>query len=134
MSEEIISESAASGFSAKEKFKGAPEANEQNIIGSSSATRKGGTKKGSVTQTANGAIGSKKADAVSAKDTASKAKEKQDRKATIALYSTKNVSWPGVGEVKTGYNIVSEADAARWLTRSHIRVATPEEVAAEFGV
>jgi uncharacterized protein (UPF0332 family) len=34
---------------------------------------------------------------------------------------------------KYGYNIVEKDAAEKWLTRSHIRTATPEEVAREFG-
>jgi len=39
----------------------------------------------------------------------------------------------GVGSVSKGYNIVSKAEAAKWQGRSHIRPATPEEVAAHYG-
>jgi hypothetical protein len=52
---------------------------------------------------------------------------------TVALHSTKNVTWPEVGKVYRGYNIVEKDAAEKWLTRSHIRTATPEEVAKEFG-
>jgi hypothetical protein len=38
-----------------------------------------------------------------------------------------------VGKVYRGYNIVEKDAADKWLTRSHIRMATPEEVAKEFG-
>jgi hypothetical protein len=38
-----------------------------------------------------------------------------------------------VGKVYTGINIVEKDAADKWLTRSHITVATPEEVAKEFG-
>ena len=55
------------------------------------------------------------------------------KKETVALHSTKNVTWSGVGKVYRGYNIVDKDAAEQWLTRSHIRVATPEEVAKEFG-
>lgn len=55
------------------------------------------------------------------------------RKLTVAIHSTKNVIWEGVGKVEKGYNIVSKAEAETWLTRSHIRLATPEEVAREYG-
>jgi hypothetical protein len=55
------------------------------------------------------------------------------KKETVALYSTKNVTWPEVGKVYRGYNIVEKAAAEKWLTRSHIRTAAPEEVAREFG-
>jgi purine nucleoside phosphorylase len=54
-------------------------------------------------------------------------------KETVALYSTKNVTWSEVGKVYRGYNIVSKDAAEKWITRSHIRTATPEEVAKEFG-
>lgn len=52
---------------------------------------------------------------------------------TVAIYSTKNVSWSGVGKVYRGYNIVTPEQSEKWLTRSHVRLATPEEVAKEFG-
>jgi hypothetical protein len=51
----------------------------------------------------------------------------------VAVFSTKNVTWNGVGKVYRGYNIVSHAEAEKWLTRNHIRMATPAEVAEEFG-
>ena len=51
----------------------------------------------------------------------------------LAIHSTKNVSWPGVGKVQKGYNIVTKEQAEKWLSRSHVRAATPEEVAQEFG-
>jgi hypothetical protein len=54
-------------------------------------------------------------------------------KETVALFSTKNVTWSEVGKVYRGYNIVEKNAAEKWLTRSHIRTATPEEVAREFG-
>lgn len=55
------------------------------------------------------------------------------KKDTIAIHSTRNVTWSGVGKVYRGYNIVEKEAAEQWLTRSHVRVATPEEVAKEFG-
>lgn len=51
----------------------------------------------------------------------------------VAVYSTRNVTWSGVGKVYTGYNIVTQEAADQWLTRSHVRMATPAEVAQEFG-
>ena len=79
------------------------------------------------------------ADGVIGASTAPKAPEKNKSlkaakvKETVALYSTKNVSWSEVGKVYRGYNIVEKDAAEKWLTRSHIRIATPEEVAKEFG-
>jgi hypothetical protein len=51
----------------------------------------------------------------------------------VAIYSSKNVSWPGVGKVLKGYNIVTKSISQKWLQRDHIRIATPEEVAKDFG-
>jgi hypothetical protein len=51
----------------------------------------------------------------------------------VAIHSTKNVTWSEVGKVYRGYNIVEKSAAEKWLTRSHVRLATPEEVAREFG-
>lgn len=63
-----------------------------------------------------------------------KKKEKTaEVKEKVALYSTKNVTWSEVGKVYRGYNIVEKDAADKWLTRPHIRIATPEEVAKEFG-
>lgn len=55
-------------------------------------------------------------------------------KETVAIHSTRNVSWEGVGKVEKGYNIVKKSAAEKWLTRDHTRLATPEEVAREYGV
>lgn len=52
----------------------------------------------------------------------------------VALFSSRNVSLQGVGEIKKGYNIVSRESAEKWLSRDHVREATPEEIAEEFGL
>jgi hypothetical protein len=57
------------------------------------------------------------------------AKEKE----TVAIYSTRNVTWSEVGQVSKGYNIVTKQAADKWATRDHVRIATPEEVARDFG-
>jgi len=51
----------------------------------------------------------------------------------VALYSTKSVRWEEVGTLNRGYNIVTQKQADKWLTRSHVRTATPEEVKKAFG-
>ena len=56
------------------------------------------------------------------------------KKATVAIYSDRNMRWSGVGEISKGYNIVSKDQAEKWLTRKQVREATPEEVASEYGV
>jgi hypothetical protein len=53
----------------------------------------------------------------------------------VAVFSTRNVSWPEIGsKVNRGYNIVKKEAADRWVTKDFIRLATPEEVAKEFGL
>jgi hypothetical protein len=59
--------------------------------------------------------------------------KKQNTEDKVALHSTRNVTWPEVGKVYRGYNVVSKSAADQWLTRDHIRIATPEEVAKAFG-
>jgi hypothetical protein len=51
----------------------------------------------------------------------------------VALFSTKSVRWEEVGTLNRGYNIVTEKQADKWLTRSHVRIATPEEIQKAFG-
>jgi hypothetical protein len=51
----------------------------------------------------------------------------------VALYSTRSVRWEEVGALSRGYNIVTQKQADKWLTRSHVRIATPEEVKKAFG-
>jgi len=77
-----------------------------------------------------GVIGATKAPRSPEKKKAAKPATKAE---TVAIYSTKNVTWSEVGKVYRGYNIVEKDAAEKWLTRSHIRIATPEEVAKEFG-
>jgi len=57
----------------------------------------------------------------------------EDSVEKIAIYSTSNVNWEGVGKVYKGYNIVTKDASEQWLTRSHVRIATPEEVKKAFG-
>ena len=77
-----------------------------------------------------GVIGATTAAVASPKKKKEKTAEVKEK---VALYSTKNVTWSEVGKVYRGYNIVDKDAAEKWLTRPHIRIATPEEVAKEFG-
>lgn len=101
------------------------------IITMKSTTKKSGKKAdSSMGQTDSGVIG------ITDKPASAHHKEtvkKQSKNANVAIHSTKNVVWPGVGKVEKGYNIVSEDVAKNWLTRDHIREATPQEISQEFG-
>jgi predicted RNase H-like HicB family nuclease len=115
----------------KQKSKGIPETDEDNVIGSSRTVAKGGKKSGAITQTPSGAIGS----GAASKSPKVKAVEPEVvKKETVALFSTRSVLWEGVGKIDKGYNIVDKAKAEQWLKRDHVRIATPEEVAEEYGV
>lgn len=115
----------------KQKLKGIPETDAENVIGSSRTNAKGGKKTGAVTTTANGAIGSGPAD----KSPKVKATEPKETKLkTVALFSTRNVLVEGIGKITKGYNIVDEDKAEQWLKRDHVRTATPKEVAEEYGI
>jgi len=107
----------------------APEAEEQAVVGTD-AFAPSTAEVQAVGSVADGAIGVATAPRPAKKAASAKKKVAQE---TVALHSTKNVTWPGVGKVYSGYNVVDKASADQWLTRSHIRVATPEEVAKAFG-
>ena len=78
--------------------------------------------------TKTGAIGSMAADGAS-----KTIKSDVDLSEKVAIHSTKSVRWEEVGSISKGYNIVTKAQADKWLTRSHVRIATPEEVKKAFG-
>jgi hypothetical protein len=58
----------------------------------------------------------------------------EDNYDKVAVYSSRNVSWQGVGKVSKGYNIMTKDKAEKWLERDHTRLASPEEVAKEYGI
>jgi hypothetical protein len=77
----------------------------------------------------NGAIGST---TVKAKKAPAKPVVPATTGDTVAIRSTKNVAWQGVGKVSRGINIVTKAEADQWLTRNHVTLVSPEEVAKEY--
>ena len=76
----------------------------------------------------NGAIGSPGA----SRKNPAKAVAEPKKKETVAVYSTRNVMWEGVGEVKRGYNFLTPEQAKHWLKRIHTRLATPAEIKEAF--
>jgi len=107
---------------------------EETLITASSTRKTPKTHKDVIGSTENGAIGVAKADIKPKKVASSNGKSATaKKKETVAIYSERNVSWTSVGKVYRGYNIVTQEQADKWLTRSHCRLATPEEVAQEFG-
>jgi hypothetical protein len=78
---------------------------------------------------------------VSSKVERKEAKEKQDvvqppsnSSDKVAIHSTKNVHWAGLGALRKGYNIVSPGAAQRWLSKDFTREATEEEISREYGL
>ena len=104
--------------------------NKDNVINLEYKPIKQPSKKQGIGSVNNGAIGVAPVEPKTAKVKQEPAKPKE----TVAIYSTRNVSWSEVGNVSRGYNIVTKAAADKWLTRDHVRLATPEEVAKEFGL
>jgi hypothetical protein len=130
--EALVSPEIMESFSTvKDKIKGMPEADEENIIGSSRTTATGGKKKATVGTVNNGAIGTTKIEDKKKTEQSSEPEIKPD---TVAVFSTRNVLWQGVGSISKGYNIFSKSEADQWLTRGHVRLATPQEVAQEYGL
>jgi hypothetical protein len=81
-----------------------------------------------ITAVENGVIGTGKV----AKKPKASAKKEETKVEKVAIHSSKNVTWSGVGKVYRGYNLVTPEQAEKWLTRNHTRLATPQEVAQEF--
>jgi hypothetical protein len=115
------------------KPKAMPVTDESGVIGSPDTKREGTKKVGAIGTVKNGVIGSGKVDKQDKKSAEKKSAAKPETN-KVAVHSTRNVDWPGVGKVSKGYNIVTPDQAEKWSTRNHIRIATPEEVAGEFGL
>jgi hypothetical protein len=58
-----------------------------------------------------------------------KEKNKDNPVEKVAVYSSKNLHWNGVGELEKGYNILSKEDSEKWLINKSVRIATADEVA-----
>ena len=103
--EPAVSEPVAQEPTAWEKFKisAAEEPADNNSITTQDLARGSGTAQ-AVGSVANGVIGVTQ---VENKPKEAVAAVKQESKKTVAIHSTKNVSWSGVGKVYRGYNIVT---------------------------
>jgi hypothetical protein len=103
-------------------------AQENNVIDSTEKITEYESKPG-IVSLKSGAFGSASADKPEPKPS----KKAAPKEETVAIHSTRNVTWSEVGKIYRGYNIVKKSAAEKWLTRDHVRPATPEEVAKEFG-
>lgn len=80
----------------------------------------------------NGAIGSAKFNKVPKPAPVKAAKPVDADK--VAIYSERNVTWSGVGKIYRGINIVTKEASEKWTERPYVRIATPDEVAKEYGL
>lgn len=104
---------------------------EPTAITTASLSRSSAETAQSIGSVVNGVIGVEQKPKTKKKSSPSSSNEV--KKETVAIHSSRNVTWSGVGKVYIGYNIVDKDAADKWLSRSHCRPATPEEVAKEFG-
>lgn len=102
----------------------------ENLIGSEKIVTEKRVPLSSTSVINNNAIGSMPAEK-SFKKIVVEQDKKEDK---YAIFSSKNISWIGLGKISKGYNIVTKEEAEKWLTRSGVREATPEEVASYYGL
>lgn len=65
------------------------------------------------------------------KNVAADAKAYENDK-VVPVYASKNLFKYGIGELKIGYNIVTQKEADFWTGHKSVRLATSEEVAKEY--
>lgn len=62
-----------------------------------------------------------------------KEEKQEDPSDKVALYSTRNIHWNGLGSLSIGYNIVSKEASEKMVTHKAVRIASPQEVASYYG-
>ncbi len=107
-------------------------AEESNVvIGSTTTIKEKRIPKSATKSDQSGVITTTTADTFKDKDFK---KNKNNDKLKVAIYSEKNMHWVSVGRISNGYNIVSEEESEKWLSRRGVRKATPQEVATYYGI
>lgn len=104
------------------------EPEQKNVVSSGSQkTSNPSDLAAALTGVANGVIGTG-----SVKRKPAEAKKAKPEEEKVAIHSTKNVSWVGVGKINKGFNIVHKDHAEKWLERDHTRLVSPEELAQGY--
>ena len=62
-----------------------------------------------------------------------KEEKQEDKTDKVALYSTRNIHWNGLGSLTIGYNIVSKEASEKMVAHKAVRIASPQEVASYYG-
>ena len=83
---------------------------------------------------ADGVIGTAKKSVAPKPAAPKKAPAKATKDDEVALYSSRNMHWDGLGKLSKGFNIVSKAAADQWLTKEAVRLADPKEIARVYGL
>lgn len=106
------------------------ETKSENVIGSGTTSPKP-TEKPAIAPVANGVIGSGTS---TPKKVAPKvAATANDKVQKVAIFSSRNIVWQGVGKIVKGYNFVDALEADKWLTLDNVRKVDPQEVKALLG-
>jgi len=114
---------------AEAKIEEAPKPAEDVITTNTSTAA---TEKPALGSVADGVIGTSTIKSVKKAASTKKVEEKRDD--AVAVYSSKNIHWEGVGKLSKGFNVVSKDAAEKWLTKDGIRLADPKEVAKGYGL
>lgn len=59
---------------------------------------------------------------------------KEDKSEKVAVFSSRNLFWNGVGELNYGYTILPREVSEKWLKHKAVRIATPDELAKHYKV
>lgn len=63
-----------------------------------------------------------------------KKRERPDRDEKVAVFSSRNLFWNGVGELNKGYTILPKEVSEKWLLHKAVRTASPDEIAKHYKV
>ena len=61
-------------------------------------------------------------------------RERPDNEEKVAVFSSRNLFWNGVGELNQGYTILPKEVSEKWLSHKAVRIASPQEVARHYRV
>jgi len=61
-------------------------------------------------------------------------REREGLDEKVAVFSSRNLFWNGVGELNRGYTILPKEASEKWLSHKAVRIATPDEVAKHYKV
>lgn len=79
----------------------------------------------------NGVIGTGKV--VKKKDAPKPKAAAADKTDKVAIFSSRNSVWQGVGKIVKGYNFVTKDAADKWLTLDSVRAVEPNEIKSNLG-